>query len=85
MSSDENYEYRPVSRYKYPDSDWSEWSQVATRQAAGRAYPTLTGAKSVATRDKRFYNNHYWGIRPGPIVEYKIQRRPFGDWEDIDV
>jgi hypothetical protein len=76
------YEYRPVKRVK---GSAGEWKQIYTGNGRD-TYITRGGAKTVLGREERndSDNARWWDPEPTPEYEYKIQRRPFGEWEDFE-
>lgn len=76
------YEYRVLSRSIGSDSGWFV---VCTRHGADRRYRTLSAARAQVTREKaRDARRARTSVRPYPVQEYKIQRRPVSvEWEDV--
>lgn len=77
------YEYRVLSR---PEGSDAEWQLVITNRGAGRPYRTLSGAKTVASRERNKDERRLrYSYNPPRVHEYKIQRRPVTtDWEDVE-
>jgi len=90
MNSEVQYEYRPMKRFRerLPNGIswgyWSEWELITTYSGKGKAYGTLGGAKSIATREKGFDQRFQRKDQPERQWEYKVQRRPVElGWEDV--
>lgn len=72
-----DYIYRPMKR-PLPDG---EWSQVSTVGSSWGKRPCVTkGAASGVLTRERHQDARWWDDRE---FEYKIQRRPLGEWEDF--
>lgn len=75
------YVYRPMKR-RLPDGEWSQVSTYGSSYGK-RSYTTIGAARGVLTREKREdAGRRSRGGDPELFWEYKIQRRPLGEWED---
>lgn len=81
------FQYRAMQRHRRENGEWSAWVSIYTARGGGRAYQTIGAARGVLTREKNDNQRHdRWDRSPNPVVEreYKIQRRPLGEWEDVN-
>jgi hypothetical protein len=78
-----DYIYRPMYRWKANDGQWTKWNVVTTSRKAGQIYTTIGAARAILTNQKK--EDQRWNEyrKDKHECEYKIQRRPLGEWEDI--